>query len=89
MKKIEYTKVFKKHLQQRLSHQPKALKQLETRIDLFQRNERSELLNDHALTGSMTGLRAFSVSGDIRVIYQENDDACLFADIGTHNQVYK
>ncbi len=34
-------------------------------------------------------LRAFSVTGDIRIVYFEiNDESVLFLDIGTHNQVY-
>lgn len=44
--------------------------------------------HDHALTGKLTGKRAFSVAGDIRVIYVELEDAIVFLDIGSHNQVY-
>jgi mRNA-degrading endonuclease YafQ of YafQ-DinJ toxin-antitoxin module len=36
----------------------------------------------------MLGLRAFSVSGDVRVIYYETDEAYVFTDVGTHAQVY-
>jgi len=46
-------------------------------------------LHDHALTGKLAGKRAFSIAGDIRVIYVEFDDFIVFLDIGTHNQVYK
>lgn len=43
---------------------------------------------DHALTGSIKGYRAFSVTGDVRVVYERVDDGVLLHDIGTHNQVY-
>jgi addiction module RelE/StbE family toxin len=49
---------------------------------------RREPLNDHPLTGKLKGLRAFSVGGDVRVVYQEAENYYLFLDIGSHNQVY-
>lgn len=45
-------------------------------------------LHDHALTGKLAGKRAFSMAGDIRIIYIELEDSIVFLDIGTHNQVY-
>ena len=46
-------------------------------------------LYDHALTGKLAGKRAFSIAGDIRVIYVELEDAIVFLDVGSHNQVYR
>jgi len=88
MKKIEYTKQFKKRLKQRYGHQPKVIEQFKRRLELFAIGVRKEPISDHALTGKLKGLRAFSVGGDIRVVYQETDDHYLFLDIGSHNQVY-
>lgn len=45
-------------------------------------------LRDHALTGKLAGKRAFSVAGDIRVIYVELADAIVLLDVGSHNQLY-
>lgn len=50
--------------------------------------ERGYPLHDHALSGKLKSRRAFSVSGDIRVIYEELEEAYVFLDIGTHSQVY-
>jgi len=36
----------------------------------------------------MKGLRAFSVGGDLRVVYRETEEYYEFLDIGSHNQVY-
>lgn len=55
---------------------------------MFIAGQRSAPMNDHVLTGSLQGRRAFSISGDVRVIYIELEDKIIFLDIGTHNQVY-
>ena len=62
----------------------------EERIALFAENRLNPQLRDHALTGNMIGKRAFSVTGDYRVIYEEREHELvfLFIDIGTHSQVY-
>ena len=62
--------------------------QYETRIVMFLAGQRGTPLNDHALSGNLQGKRAFSITGDIRVIYVELEDRLIFLDIGTHNQVY-
>jgi len=47
------------------------------------------LLKDHPLTGKKQGLRAFSITGDVRIVYHfVSDDFVEFLDIGSHNQVY-
>lgn len=47
-------------------------------------------LKNHALTGEMLGKRAFSVTGDYRVVFEEYNHYALvlLLDVGTHNQVY-
>ncbi|HEV2402601.1 MAG TPA: type II toxin-antitoxin system mRNA interferase toxin, RelE/StbE family [Candidatus Saccharimonadales bacterium] len=88
MKKIEYTKQFQRRLKQRYSHQPRVLERFRVHLKLFSQGVRGQPLNDHSLTGKLKGLRAFSVGGDVRVVYQETEDHYLFLDIGSHNQVY-
>lgn len=55
---------------------------------MFISGHRAVPINDHALTGDLQGRRAFSVTGDIRVVYIELEDKIIFLDIGSHNQVY-
>jgi addiction module RelE/StbE family toxin len=88
-KPIEFTKDFQKSLLKRFGHQPKVIAGIHIRLSMFNDGIRNKPLNDHALSGNMKGLRAFSINGDIRVIYQETDVAYILHDIGTHNQVYK
>jgi mRNA-degrading endonuclease YafQ of YafQ-DinJ toxin-antitoxin module len=88
-KPIEFSKAFQKNLIKRFGNQPKVVAELRTRLMMFNDGIRDVPLSDHALKGKMKGLRAFSVSGNIRVIYEETGAAYILRDIGTHNQVYK
>ncbi len=88
MKKLESTRQFQKRLKQRYGHQPKTIERLARHLELFRQGIRKEPINDHPLTGKLKGLRAFSVGGDVRVVYQEAEDHYLLLDIGSHNQVY-
>ena len=88
MKRIEFTNQFQKRLKQRYGHQPKVVERLQRHIELFSKSIRKEPINDHPLTGRLKGFRAFSVGGDVRVVYQETEDCYLLLDIGSHNQVY-
>ena len=88
MKRIEHTKQFQRRLKQRYSHQPKFIERFSHHLELFHSGVRKEPINDHPLTGKLKGLRAFSVGGDVRVVYQETEDCYLLLDIGAHNQVY-
>lgn len=88
MKRIESTKQFQKRLKQRYGHQAKTIERLARHLELFRQGIRKEPINDHPLTGKLNGLRAFSVGGDVRVVYQETEDHYLLLDIGSHNQVY-
>ena len=64
------------------------MRQFERRLELWSDGGRQAPLFDHPLTGKLEGKRAFSITGDIRVIYVETDDAIVLFDIGTHAQVY-
>ncbi len=64
-------------------------KWLAERVNLFKKDWINLVLKDHGLTGRMQGLRAFSIAGDIRVVYVETESYFEFLDIGSHNQVYK
>lgn len=86
---IELHPRFKKHYKKRVVHNTKLVKQTEKRIALFQKNPHHSLLKNHSLFGKKTHLRAFSITGNIRIIYfPTSKNRVLFLDIGTHNQVY-
>lgn len=57
----------------------------------FESNPFDPLLKNHTLTGKFLGQRAFSVTGNVRIVFEEYNHyvAVLMLDIGTHNQVYE
>ena len=57
-------------------------------VSAFQAGERGQPLNDHVLKGKLKGKRVFSIAGDVRVVYEETEEATIFLDVGSHNQVY-
>ena len=88
MKPVDFDKKFVKHYKFRIQKQPKLSKQYDSRYALFCNGERGWPLDDHPLGGDKSGLRAFSITGDIRVVYKETPGAYVFLDVGSHNQVY-
>lgn len=80
---------FKKSFKKRIAPDHTLDVKTTSRINMFMDNPRHPLLRDHALKGSKEGLRAFWVTGDIRIIYRRNsENEVEFFDIGTHTQVY-
>lgn len=89
MKPIKRDKTFEKHFRQRISSNQTLGKLFKARLALFMAGELGYPLHDHTLTGKLASKRAFSVAGDIRVIYIEHKDVFVFLDVGSHNQVYR
>ena len=93
MKEISYSKTFKKRYKERVFGNKNLKKRVAYRINLFKIDPTPEILKDHPLTGKYKYSRSFSISGDVRVIYQVRTfkDRIVFiiVDIGTHNQVYE
>jgi len=88
MKQTIFDKKFIKSYKLRILNNQKLSHKYDAKYLLFSNGERGNPINDHALIGKKSGLRAFSVTGDIRVVYIETDDSYIFLDIGSHNQVY-
>lgn len=88
MKPIIRHRQFEKNFRVRIKPSPKLVKQFEQRLWMFMQGVREYPLDDHTLIGAMKGLRAFSVGGDLRVVYRETEENYEFLDVGSHNQVY-
>jgi len=69
---------------------PKLKSKTISSIEKFSKNPFDSSLKNHALKGRLLGKRAFSVSGDCRIIFEEINNYVLviMLDIGNHNQVY-
>lgn len=85
--KVVFQKSFRKRLEKL---QPKLREKIGEAIFRFRENPLDPTLRNHPLKGSMHGKRSFSVTGDIRIIFEEyeNYTLVLMLDVGTHNQVY-
>lgn len=59
------------------------------KLNLFIQNPFNPQLNNHALTGKLSGLRSINISGDWRALYSEYKKVVIFEMFGTHNQLYK
>lgn len=89
MKPIKRDRTFEEHFRQRIKPNSRLTNQFKERLLLFMTGERGRPIYDHALTDGLEGKRAFSITGEIRVIYVELEGCIVFLDIGTHNQVYR
>jgi len=85
---IKYSKEFKKNYKKRVAVSLHVKKRFQERVELFSKNSRDPVLHDHQLKGAYKELRAFSITGDMRVVYRIEKNTMVFLDIGTHNQVY-
>lgn len=89
MIKVILHQSFIKSYAKRVARKPALAAKAQERIKLFKRDCGNAILKDHRLSGTGKGLRSFSVTGDIRIIYRPTDaDEVIFIDIGSHNQVY-
>ena len=86
--KINYHRIFKKDFRSRILPHENLVKRFEERLELFLTDPKNPILQDHALVGKRINLRAFSVTGDIGVVYFVKDGELYLLDIGTHAQVY-
>lgn len=86
--KVEVTDEFIKIYKKRFSSKRNILKKFDERVRKFAENPADPVLTDHALSGKLQRHRAFSITGDIRVVYYIFENTAYLVDIGTHNQVY-
>ncbi len=86
---VGYSKAFNKSFQKRIAFDSKLVSQFLNRLQILLNNPTHPLLKLHKLSGSLGNLYSFSVTGDVRVLFEKvSDDEILLRDIGSHNQVY-
>lgn len=86
--KTYFTRTFRRAYLKRIVSHANLAKRFEERYDLFTENPANPILKDHKLGGKLRAFRAFSITGDIRVVYYVYEGTAYFIDVGTHNQVY-
>ena len=86
--KVEFHRRFIKIYHKRIVSNRSLDIKFKERTKAFEKNSADLSLHDHSLKGKSIGLRSFSITGDVRVIYKIEGGKAYFLDIGTHNQVY-
>ena len=87
---IKYLPTFVKHYKKRIAPYYSLKKKFAERVKLFAENKDNPILRNHPLSGDLQNYYAFSITGDIRVVYKyEAKETALFYDIGSHNQLYR
>lgn len=61
----------------------------DNRLQLFVKNQRDPVLNNHKLKHEWQGHRSINVTGDWRAIFYGVNGLIVFRAIGTHSQLYK
>lgn len=90
MVEIIFSKLFQSNYSNRIFSSLKLSDRFTERVKIFSKNPADPILRDHSLQGEMKLYRSFSITSDIRVIYQIiGNQTVKFIAIGTHEQVYK
>ena len=85
-KRIEYSPVFIKLI----TNAPTVIKiAFRDALDLFAENPNHPALRNHPLTGKYAGFQSIDVTEDWRALYREEKERIMFADLGTHEQLYR
>ncbi len=80
---------FKRIYKKKVKNNSELKKKFWDAIKLFTEDPFNPQLRTHKLTGKLSGLWAFSVSYDCRVIFKFiKGDEVLLIDIGSHDEVY-
>lgn len=83
--RIDRSRRFKKQYQKL----PKSIQaRADVRTRLFLKEPFNEILRNHPLSGEYSNCRSINITGDYRIIYEENDGAIEFLLIGTHGELY-
>ena len=89
MIQICYHRNFLKSYTKRIKNNSKLKAAFKERVKAFCLDPTNASLHDHQLIGQKQNFRSFSITGDIRLVYQfVDEETVLFFDIGSHNQVY-
>jgi addiction module RelE/StbE family toxin len=83
--RIEFSPVFSKKLTKAPTEIKLAVRQA---LELFRENPHHEALRNHLLTKRYSGFRSIDVTDDWRALYREEKERIMFADLGTHEELY-
>lgn len=82
--------IFHKKFEKNLSKQTNKIKdKFKEKFLLFKNNQFDPVLNNHALSGKLKGIRSINITGDIRVQYKEHKGVIILLNISNHSDLYE
>lgn len=89
MVKIDFTGRFNTMYSAVLEKNPELEEEVFKRVNWFRHRPDDERLDNHALRKRMKGKWAFSITDDIRIVYEwKTKNVARFLSIGGHEKVY-
>ena len=89
MIRLVWDQGFKRRYKKRVKNNSELRTKFWEAIDIFIQEPFNPRLRAHKLTGKLSGLWAFGIDYDYRVIVKFlKDNEVLLVDIGTHDEVY-
>lgn len=61
---------------------------LHERLCIFSNSPLHPILRNHPLKGKYKAYRSIDITGDVRVLYLQEEDEAIFDTVGTHSQLY-
>ena len=90
MIKLKFSEKYKKMLRILCANNEELIEVIEMRIFLFSKNPNDTRLRNHPLIKRLKGKWSFSVTPDIRIVYEwKGANTVRFLAIGHHEEVYK
>lgn len=87
--RIYYSNDYKQDLKILTPNDSELEEEIEKRIRWFKCKPTDERIENHALIGKLKGFWAFSITGDIRILYEWiGKNRARFLAIGGHSKVY-
>lgn len=80
----------KKFLKQYLKLSKKKQKKINNALLIFEQNPFEKILKNHQLNGEFSDLRSISITGDLRIIFKEENNylVVMLIQVGSHSQLY-
>jgi addiction module RelE/StbE family toxin len=87
--KLTWDESFKRIYKKKIKKRPELRELFWKRVELFTAEPFHKSLRTHKLTGKLSGLWAFSIDYDTRLIFEfVDEDEVLLVDFGSHDEVY-
>ena len=89
MLKVDFGKGFNQQYKKLVADKEELKTLINSKIDIFRKNSDDTRLRSHALHKHLTGKCAFSITDNIRIVYEcLGENTVRFLAIGTHKEVY-